>query len=96
MYTCMYVCMCVRACVRACVCVRVRACACVYVRARVFIFHTCAGYAMPVQYKDSAQAQSIIDSVKQVRTKAGLFDVSHMCRYYIYDIHIHTEHEYTH
>jgi len=38
-----------------------------------------AGYAMPVQYKDSAQAQSIIDSVKQVRTKAGLFDVSHMC-----------------
>jgi aminomethyltransferase len=38
-----------------------------------------AGYAMPVQYKDSAQAQSIIDSVKQVREKAGLFDVSHMC-----------------
>jgi len=38
-----------------------------------------AGYAMPVQYKDTAQAQSIIDSVKHVRTKAGLFDVSHMC-----------------
>jgi aminomethyltransferase len=38
-----------------------------------------AGYSMPVQYKDTAQAQSIIDSVKHVRSKAGLFDVSHMC-----------------
>ena len=27
---------------------------------------------MPVQYKDTAQAQSIIDSVKHVRSKAGL------------------------
>jgi len=38
-----------------------------------------ADYAMPVQYKDAEKAQSIIDSVKHVRTKAGLFDVSHMC-----------------
>lgn len=38
-----------------------------------------ADYLMPVQYKDTPYAQSIIDSVKQVRTKAGLFDVSHMC-----------------
>jgi hypothetical protein len=34
---------------------------------------------MPVQYKDTPYAQSIIDSTKHVRTKAGLFDVSHMC-----------------
>jgi len=38
-----------------------------------------ADYAMPVQYKDSPYAQSIIESTKQVREKAGLFDVSHMC-----------------
>ncbi|KAJ1477054.1 hypothetical protein T484DRAFT_1822579 [Baffinella frigidus] len=38
-----------------------------------------ADYAMPVQYKDTPQGQSIIESVKQCRTKAGLFDVSHMC-----------------
>jgi glycine cleavage system aminomethyltransferase T len=34
---------------------------------------------MPVQYKDSPKAQSIIDSTKHCREKAGLFDVSHMC-----------------
>mmetsp|Transcript_14792 Transcript_14792/g.29218 ORF Transcript_14792/g.29218 Transcript_14792/m.29218 type:complete len:414 (-) Transcript_14792:128-1369(-) len=38
-----------------------------------------ADYAMPVQYKDSPYAQSIIESTAQVRQKAGLFDVSHMC-----------------
>jgi glycine cleavage system aminomethyltransferase T len=34
---------------------------------------------MPVQYKDSPKAQSIIESTKHCREKAGLFDVSHMC-----------------
>ena len=38
-----------------------------------------ADYLMPVQYKDSPKAQSIIDSTKHCREKAGLFDVSHMC-----------------
>lgn len=38
-----------------------------------------ADYAMPVQYKGTPYAQSIIESTKQVREKAGLFDVSHMC-----------------
>uniref|UniRef100_A0A7S0HWT1 Aminomethyltransferase n=1 Tax=Hanusia phi TaxID=3032 RepID=A0A7S0HWT1_9CRYP len=38
-----------------------------------------AEYAMPVQYKEHEKADSIINSVKHVRNKAGLFDVSHMC-----------------
>lgn len=38
-----------------------------------------ADYLMPVQYKDSPKAQSIIESTKHCREKAGLFDVSHMC-----------------
>lgn len=32
------------------------------------------GWSMPLQYKDS-----IIESVNNVRTNAGVFDVSHMC-----------------
>jgi len=36
-----------------------------------------AGYSMPVTYAD----QGLVESHNQVRTKAGLFDVSHMVQH---------------
>lgn len=36
-----------------------------------------AGYSMPVTYAD----QGLVESHNQVRTKAGLFDVSHMLQH---------------
>ena len=35
------------------------------------------GYSMPVQYKEHAKAQSIIDSVKHVRLQSTILEITH-------------------